>query len=76
MELSDLFAAVLRIPAGQVQDATAPANTAAWTSMAHMALVVAMEATYGVTLSAAEIRALTSVGTARQLLAGKGVDVG
>ncbi|HEV2378034.1 MAG TPA: acyl carrier protein [Streptosporangiaceae bacterium] len=76
MTLTELCAAVLGLAAEQVDDTTAAATTGGWTSLAHVQLVVALEDAYGVTLSAAEIRRLTSVGAIRAALAGKGVVVG
>ncbi|WP_327043994.1 acyl carrier protein [Microbispora sp. NBC_01189] len=73
MRLEDLVAAVLEVPASEITDETAPHSTGEWTSKAHIQLVVAIEEIYRVSLSVAEIKALTSVGAARRLLAGKGV---
>jgi acyl carrier protein len=75
MTIAELFAAVLRIPARDVDDETAPRNTASWTSMAHIELVVALEEVYGVSLSSLEIQRMTSVAEARRILRHKGVDV-
>ena len=76
MTLAELVAAVLEVSAGEITEDTGRHDTAAWTSLVQIKLVVALEEAYGVTLSAADIKALTSVGKARRLLAEKGVTVG
>ncbi|MFD3581561.1 acyl carrier protein [Streptomyces sp. NPDC058683] len=76
MRLEELFATVLNLPEAEMREDTAPLNTYVWTSMMQIQIVVALEDVYGVALSSAEIRALTSLGAARRILVGKGVDVG
>jgi len=76
MRLEELVAAMLELPPDAVTDETAPHNTGQWTSRAHIQLMVAMEEIYGVSLSAAEINAVTSVAAARRLLMDKGVVAG
>ncbi|MDT9701394.1 acyl carrier protein [Streptomyces sp. P17] len=76
MRLEELFATVLNLPEAEMTDDTAPLTTHVWTSLVQIQIVVALEDVYGVTLSASEIRALTSLGEARRILVGKGVDVG
>ena len=75
MTLNELVAAVLEMPAEDVAADTSRHDTDLWTSLAQVKLVVALEDAYGVILSAADIKALTSVGKARQLLAAKGAAV-
>jgi acyl carrier protein len=72
MSLEEMIALVLGVPAGEVSEVTAPATTDKWTSLAHMQIVVAVEDVYGVTLSAAEIKGMTSVGELRRILEAKG----
>ncbi|WP_371502634.1 acyl carrier protein [Kitasatospora sp. NBC_00374] len=74
MRIHELFAAVLDLPEQEITDDTAPHNTGQWTSRVHIQLVVALEDVYGITLSAAEIKALTSIGAAHGILTAKGVD--
>lgn len=72
MTVEELFAAVLDVPREEVGDDTTPHNTGSWTSRTHLQLVVAMEDVYQVSLSAAEIKSMTSVAAVRTLLADKG----
>jgi acyl carrier protein len=76
MTLTELVAAVLQVPAEQVTDDTASHHLDSWNSLAQIKLVVALEEAYSVTLSAADIKAMTSVGRARRLLVEKGAAVG
>jgi acyl carrier protein len=73
MTLEELVGAVLGIPAAAVSDETAPHNTGEWTSMAQVQLVQAVEDVYGVSLSMAGMKAMTSVGATRAVLAAEGV---
>ena len=73
MELEELFASILNVPAADLTEQTGPANLRSWDSLRHMRLVALMEDLYGVSFSSAEIRGLKSLGAARALLQGKGV---
>lgn len=64
---------VLGVPAHAVRDDTSNATLASWDSMAHVALVVEMESTYGVSLSLDEVLGMTSVDAIKRVLAGRGV---
>lgn len=75
MELEELFASVLNVPAAQLDDQSGPANLRSWDSLRHMRLIALMEDLYGVTFSSAEIRGLKSLGGARALLQSKGVEL-
>jgi acyl carrier protein len=65
---SELVADVLDIDPEQVQDTVSPASHAAWTSLKHLQLVAAVEENYGIRLSLAEIRSLTSLAQLRRIL--------
>jgi len=56
------LADVLGLDLGDVGMATSRANTAAWDSLKHIELVMALETEFGVSLSVAEIEAINSVG--------------
>jgi acyl carrier protein len=73
MTVEELFAAVLELPVEDVNEETAPRNVGHWTSRVQVQLIAAIEDVYRISLSAADFRALTSVGAARRILAGKGV---
>ena len=69
MTLTELVAAVLEAAPEEVTEQTTRQDLAEWTSLAHIKLVVALEEAYGVSLSVADIKALTGVAAARRLLA-------
>ncbi|WP_069170062.1 acyl carrier protein [Streptomyces griseus] len=69
--LTDLVADVLRTPAAEVTEETGPATTAAWTSLRHVQIVSRVEQTYGIRLTAREVRACRSVGALRAVLTAK-----
>lgn len=66
------FTQSLGIPAAQVTDALAYNSIKQWDSVAHMALVAAIENEFNVMLDTDEIIALSSVSVARQILVRKG----
>jgi long-chain acyl-CoA synthetase len=55
---------ILRTPAAQLTKETGPDNTAGWDSLAHMALVEALERAFGIALSARDIMSLGCLGDA------------
>lgn len=71
--LYELVAQVLKLRLDEVTDETGAATTAAWTSMRHVQLVVAIEKSYGVRLAPREARSVRSVANVRQVLATHGV---
>ncbi|MBK9585600.1 MAG: acyl carrier protein [Alphaproteobacteria bacterium] len=73
--LLNLFAEVLEVDIGKLNDNTSPDNTSQWDSLAAMGLVVAIEEKFGVQLSTKEIMKMTTIGLARETLRGKGVVV-
>ena len=73
--LVSLFAEVLEVDIGKLNDNTSPDNTSQWDSLAAMGLVVAIEEKFGVQLSTKEIMKMTTIGLARETLRGKGVVV-
>lgn len=72
--LTGLVASLLRLPSDAVTRGLAMKDTETWDSLRHMELVVALEETFGVTLSGDEIAAMTSVGAIEDTLRAKGVD--
>lgn len=73
--LLNLFAEVLEVDAGKLNDNTSPDNTSQWDSLAAMGLVVAIEEKFGVQLTTKEIMKMTTIGLARETLRSKGVAV-
>jgi acyl carrier protein len=72
-ELVELVAAVLQVPASDVDDDTGTATAAEWTSLRHLQIVAGVEQTYGIRLTAREARTCRSVRALREMLAGKGL---
>lgn len=73
--LVDLFAEELDVDPSQLNDDSSPDSVASWDSLASMCLVAAIEAEFGVRLSAKEIMKMRTIGIARSVLQGKNVDV-
>lgn len=70
--LTELFADVLGVPEETLSDASSPANTPQWDSLATINLTLAVETTFGVKLKTREIMAMTTLGLTRDVLRGKG----
>lgn len=60
-ELLTLVAAALKLPLGDIDLATSMKSTAAWDSLAHMELVIAIEEHYRIVLDGDQIAEMTSV---------------
>jgi acyl carrier protein len=73
MRLEDVVSKALNVPLSSVHEELGSANESKWSSLGQMRLVAALEESFGVRFSKAEIRGLTSVRNARQLLSNKGV---
>jgi acyl carrier protein len=72
--LTSLFADGLGVDASSLSDDTSPENTPEWDSLAAMTLVSLIEDEFGVELSTREIMKMQTIGLARSVLRGKGVD--
>ncbi len=70
--LIGVFAAVLKLDASDLTDATSPQNTSQWDSLAAMELVTMIEDSFEVRLSTREIMKMNSIGAARTVLLSKG----
>ena len=73
--LTNCFSQTLGIPAAEVTDGLAYNSIKQWDSVAHMALVAAIENEFNIMLDTDEIIALSSVAVARQILGRKGVSL-
>ena len=73
--LIELFADELMVEAAGLNDDTNPDNTEEWDSLAAMRLVAAIEETFAVTLSTAEIMKMRSIRIVRKVLSEKGVEI-
>lgn len=69
----ELVAQILELRLEEVTDETGTATTAAWTSVRHVQLVVAIEKFYGVRLNPREARSVRSVANVKRVLATHGV---
>jgi acyl carrier protein len=67
------FEQALGIPAAQVTDSLAYSSIKEWDSVAHMALVAALESEFDIMLDTDDILAMSSVAVARQILQKNGV---
>ncbi len=72
--LLDVFSAGLKLPASELSDDTSPSNTSQWDSLAAMEMVVLIEDAFDVRLKTSEIMKMRSIGLARTVLRGKGVE--
>jgi acyl carrier protein len=59
-KLKQVMGAVLSLPADQIDDHTSPDTAEAWTSLAHLDLILAIEEEFGVTIPDEEVGDLTS----------------
>ena len=72
--LLEVFAKGLDIPVAGLSDETSPSNTPAWDSLAAMEMVSLIEDAFDVRLKTSEIMKMRSIGLARTVLRGKGVE--
>ena len=68
-------AAVLGVAPGELTDDTSPESAAAWDSLNHLNIVMAVEGEFGISLSADEVLEMGSIGAIRTILATHGVEV-
>lgn len=72
--LISIFSDGLGLDAAVLNEETSPDNTTEWDSLAAITLVELIEAEFDVRLGAREIMKMQTIGLARQVLRGKGVD--
>ena len=73
--LITLFADGLGVDASTLSDDTSPDNTPEWDSLAAMTLVSLIEDEFETELTTREIMKMQTIGLARSVLRGKGVDL-
>ena len=73
MTLEELLGELLQVDPSVLDDDTGQANTDQWDSLTHLNIISAIEETYAVEFSVAEMREATSVGALRAVLGSKGV---
>jgi acyl carrier protein len=64
---------VFGVPIEQITHVDSPDTLEAWDSLAHISLVLALEAEFEVSLTPDEAAEMLSVGAIRQILAAKGI---
>jgi acyl carrier protein len=67
-----VLAKVFGVPASQITDQTSNRNLTAWDSLGHMTLIVELEASYGVSLSADEALLMNDLATIKRVLRDRG----
>jgi acyl carrier protein len=73
--LEDVIARMLSVDATSLKNSDGPATIDVWDSLNHVLLAGAIEEEFGLTLSADDLLAASSVGDFRRLLRDKGCDV-
>ena len=74
MSLESLIADVLDVEPDTLADESGRGTVTQWDSVAHLNVLSAIEETYDVLFSSAEMRELTNVGLIRIALKGKEID--
>jgi acyl carrier protein len=73
--LIELFAEVLEVNPGRLNDDSSPDNVKEWDSLSAMKLVNAIEEEFNVQLSTKDIMKMSTIGLARKALRSKGAKV-
>ena len=69
-----VVARLFGLPRHTITDATSNANVGAWDSLNHVTLVLELEETFGVSLSAEDALSMTDVGAIKRVLRAHGAD--
>ncbi len=72
--LISIFSDGLGLDPAELNETTSPDNTSAWDSLAAITLVELIEAEFDVRLGARDIMKMQTIGLARAVLKGKGID--
>lgn len=72
-KLKKIMADLFRLEEKEIDESTTLENTAAWDSLRHMELVLAVEREFGIQLEGDEIITMTSYSAIVQLLGEKGI---
>lgn len=75
MKLEQIVATTLDIPVERVNDELSLDNCPEWTSLEHIALITALESEYSVQFDIEDSIEMDSVGSIREVLEGKGINV-
>ncbi len=74
-KLTKCFVDALNIPTEEITDALAYQSIPEWDSIAHMALVAALEEAFDIMLDTDDIIGMSSVAVAKEILAKYGITV-
>lgn len=74
-KLIGLFAEELGVEASNLSDQSSPDTVEEWDSLAAMRLVAAIESEFAVRLTTKDIMKMRTIGVAREVLRGKGVEL-
>jgi acyl carrier protein len=74
MTLKQLVARVLREPVEKIVDEAGPETLPGWDSFNHIQLMVALEETFKVKLSTAEMDRMKTFAAVREVMRGKGIE--
>lgn len=73
-QLRDVVAATLKVPPAKITETTKSEELAAWDSLGHVNLMMALEQTYGVYLDVEDFPKLTSIPAILQYLSDQGIE--
>ena len=71
----NLISEILRIAPEDVVDTLGMDDLGTWDSLSHMQLIVTIESDYGIELTADEIVTMRTIGSIRNVLISKGIEV-
>jgi acyl carrier protein len=71
--LREIIADTLAVPPAEINEVSGPANILQWDSVAHLDIVLSLEAEYGISFSPEEMLDAISVGAIEDILRRKGV---
>ena len=71
--LTTLMSDILAVPAEEIVDELSMIESDCWDSLQHMEIVISIEQTFQIDLTADEIVDMTSVGAIKDVLVAKGV---
>jgi len=72
MTPEEVLGKVFGVPARELSDATSNRTLTAWDSLAHMTLIVELESTYGLSLSADDALKMNDLATIKRVLRDRG----
>lgn len=74
--LIEVIAAVLGVPAGQLNDDSSARTVQTWDSLRQLSILLALESAYGITIGSDDAVQLTSIKAIRSVLSKHGVHPG